>query len=282
MSPAPAGWRNVRGVPRLPARSADGHKGSYGTVLVVAGSATMLGAAVLTATAALRGGAGLVQVALPKPLQSWLPLAVPCATTLGRGQDLRKALARAAAVVVGPGLGLGPATRRLVAQVLQAAAGPVVVDADALNVLAPLPVGSLAAGRSRLGPNVVLTPHPGEAGRLLGIPASAVQHDRRAALAALCERSGAVVVLKGQGTLVGASGRCFTNQTGNPGMATGGSGDVLAGLLAALLAQGLAPFDAARLAVHVHGRAGDRVARRLGQVGLLASDLPLAIAEELR
>jgi NAD(P)H-hydrate epimerase len=112
MSAAPTGWRNVRGVPQLPARAVDGHKGNYGTVLVVAGSATMLGAAVLTATAALRGGAGLVQVALPKPLQSLLPLAVPCATTLGRGQELRKALARAAAVVVGPGLGLGPVTRR--------------------------------------------------------------------------------------------------------------------------------------------------------------------------
>lgn len=282
MSAAPTGWRNVRGVPQLPARAVDGHKGNYGTVLVVAGSATMLGAAVLTATAALRGGAGLVQVALPKPLQSLLPLAVPCATTLGRGQELRKALARAAAVVVGPGLGLGPVTRRLVAQVLQAASGPVVVDADALHVLAPLPASSRTAGRRRLGPNVVLTPHPGEAGRLLGIPASEVQHDRGAALAGLCERSGAVVVLKGHGTLVGAAGRCFVNQTGNPGMATGGSGDVLAGLLAALLAQGLAPFDAARLAVHVHGRAGDRLARRIGQAGLLASDLPLAIAEELR
>lgn len=280
MTGSSAGWRNVRGVPQLPARAPDGHKGSYGTVLVVAGSASMLGAAVLAATAALRGGAGLVQVSLPPRLQSLLPLAVPCATTLGRGRDLLAALARAAAVVVGPGLGAGPTTRRLVAEVLRAARGPVVVDADALNVLAPLPPA--AAGRSRLGPNVVLTPHPGEAGRLLGTSAAEVQTDRRAALAALCARSGAVVVLKGHGTLVGDGARCFTNRTGNPGMATGGSGDVLAGLLAALLAQGLSPFDAARLAAHVHGKAGDRVARRLGGVGLLASDLPLAIAEELR
>jgi len=151
-----------------------------------------------------------------------------------------------------------------------------VLDADALNVLAPL--------RRAIAPAVpvVLTPHPGEAARLLGWSTPQVQADRTGALRELTRRSGAVVVLKGARTLVGDGARWFQNTTGNPGMATGGSGDVLAGLLGALLAQGLAPFEASCLAVHAHGRAGDLVARRLGEVGLIASDLPAALAEVLR
>lgn len=275
--------KSVHRVPRRPSRSPAAHKGDCGTVLVVAGSQTMLGAAVLCATAALRGGAGLVRVALPPSLQPLLPLAVPCATTVARtGTTLRAALHAADATVVGPGLGAVPATRALVRLVLRHAAGPVVLDADALNVLGPLPPPPRSRGAGVLGPRVVLSPHPGEAARLLGTDARMVQRDRPAALRELCRRSGAVVVLKGAGTLVGDGARCFTNRTGNPGMATAGSGDVLAGLVAALLAQGMQPFDAACLAVHVHGKAGDLVARRLSQPGLIATDLPLAIAEVLR
>ncbi len=271
------GMRSVRRVPPLPRRARDAHKGDFGTVLVVAGSEAMLGAAVLCAGAALRGGAGLVQVALPAALQPLLPLAVPCATTVARrGAGLRAQAAAADAIVVGPGLGASAATRALVRSILTVGDGPIVLDADALNVLAPLR-RKVAPGR-----RLVLTPHPGEAARLLGTTAAAVQRDRPAALAALCAQSGAVVVLKGASTLVGDGERCYTNRTGNPGMATGGSGDVLAGLLGALLAQGLAPFAAACLATHVHGRAGDRVARRLSERGLIATDLLLAIAEELR
>lgn len=269
--------RAVRSVPKLPPRPRDGHKGTFGTVLVVAGSEGMAGAAILSATSALRGGAGLVRVAVPRALQAPLALAVPCATTLPRSQaNVRAAVATADAVVVGPGLGASRATRALVAVVLRASRAPVVFDADALNVLAPL-----RAPLRGTGP-LVLTPHPGEAARLLGVDTAAVQRDRRAALQALCARSGAIVVLKGAATLVGDGRRYFTNRTGNPGMATGGSGDVLAGLLGALLAQGMAPFAAACLAVHTHGAAGDLVARRLGEAGLIASDLPLAIAEVLR
>jgi NAD(P)H-hydrate epimerase len=268
----------VRPPKLLPRRSRAAHKGDFGTVLVVAGSEGMLGAAVLCATAALRGGAGLVQVSVPRELQPLLPLAVPCATTLPRSlPTLARAAAAAETIVVGPGLGATAATRSLVRAVLRAACAPVVLDADALNVLAPLrrPVRGPAAG-------VVLTPHPGEAARLLGTDSQTVQADRPAALQQLCERSGAIVVLKGARTLVGDGRRCYTHRTGNPGMATGGAGDVLAGLLAALLAQGLPPFAAACLAVHVHGQAGDLVARRLSEPGLIAADLPLAIAEVLR
>lgn len=264
-------------MPSLPARARDAHKGDCGTVLVVAGSHAMLGAAVLCASAALRGGAGLVRVALQAHLQPLLPLAVAGATTLSRARrDLDSAAAAADAVVVGPGLGATASTRTLVDRLLRGSRGPVVLDADALNVLAP--VRAVVSARA----GVVLTPHPGEAARLLGTDARVVQADRGAALARLCAATGAVVVLKGADTLVGDGRRCFRNTTGNPGMATGGSGDVLAGLLGALLAQGLPPFDAACLATHVHGRAGDLVANRLSEAGLVAADLPVAIAECLR
>lgn len=267
----------VRTVPSLPARARDAHKGDCGTVLVVAGGHAMLGAAMLCANAALRGGAGLVRVSLPAGLQPLLPLGVPCATTMSRaGRELAAAAAAADAVVVGPGLGATASTRAVVERLLRCSRGPVVLDADALNVLAPVRRVVTAPG------GVVVTPHPGEAARLLGTDARAVQADRGAALARLCAATGAVVVLKGAATLVGDGERCFRNTTGNPGMATGGSGDVLAGLLGALLAQGMPPFDAACLAVHVHGRAGDLVADRLSEHGLVAADLPVAIAECLR
>lgn len=275
----PRALRLVRRLPALPVRPRDGHKGTFGTVLVVAGQEGMAGAAILAALAALRSGAGLVRAMVPRSLQPVLAVAVPCATSLARTvANGKRAAAVADAVVVGPGLGTGLASQRVLAAVLGAATRPVVVDADALNLLAPLP----QRGGVRAAAPLVLTPHPGEAARLLGVSTAAVQRDRAAALRELCRRSGAVVVLKGAGTLVGDGARWFHNRTGNPGLGTGGSGDVLAGLLGALLAQGMAPFDAACLAVHVHGAAGDRVARRLGERGLIASDLPLAIAEELR
>jgi NAD(P)H-hydrate epimerase len=268
----------VTAVPRLPARRADAHKGTFGTVLVLAGSDGMLGAAILCARGALRGGAGLVRAALPPHLMAPFTVAVPAATTLPRPAPARlpQALGGASAIVAGPGLGATAAVRRLVQALLRAATVPVVLDADALNVLAPL--RAALPGRA---PKVLL-PHPGEAARLLGCDAAAVQRDRAAAVQQLALRSGALVVLKGHGTLVTDGRRLFENRTGNPGMATGGTGDVLAGLLGALLAQGMAPFPASCLAVHAHGLAGDLVARRLSQPGLCAEDLPLAIAEVLR
>jgi NAD(P)H-hydrate epimerase len=272
-----AGVRTLRAVPALPRRPRDAHKGTFGTVLVIAGSEGMLGAAILCARGALRGGAGLVRAALPRALMAPFTVAVPAATTLPRRADGgRSLLGGASAVVVGPGLGAGAATRRLVLAVLRAAAVPVVLDADALNALAPL--RTILPGRS---PKVI-TPHPGEAARLLGTSAAAVQRDRRAAALGLRARSGAVVVLKGAGTICTDGARLYVNRTGNPGLATGGTGDVLAGLIGALLAQGMAPLAAACLGAHVHGRAGDLVARRLSPAGLCAEDLPLAIAEVLR
>lgn len=268
--------KQVREVPALPARARDAHKGDLGRVLVVAGSATMLGAAVLCARACMRAGAGLVRVALPDELVSLLPLAVPEATTCERSAEaLRRHLAEADAVVVGPGLSTAAPTQALVREVLAHARGPVALDADALNVLAPLSTPIEARGP------VVITPHPGEAARLLGVTTAEVQADRAAAAAKLCERSGAVALLKGPGTLVCDGDRMFTNRTGNAGMATGGAGDVLTGLLGALLARGLGAFEAACLGASLHGAAGDRVARERGEDGLIASDLCDALAKEL-
>ena len=268
--------KQVRRIPELPPRRSDAHKGDFGRVLIVAGSHEMLGAAVLCARAAMRGGAGLVRVALPAELMPMLPLAVPEATTCERRvPQLRRYLAEADAVVVGPGLSTAATTRTHVQTVLDHAKVPVVLDADALNVLAPL-----ADGLQSRAP-LLLTPHPGEAGRLLDTSAQAVQRDRAAAVEELCRRSGGIALLKGEGTLVCDGERLFKNRTGNPGMATGGSGDVPSGLLGALLARGLDPFDAACLGARTHGAAGDRVCRELGVHGMVASDLCDAIAKEL-
>ena len=269
--------KRSRQVPKLERRPRAGHKGTFGTVLILAGSEGMLGAAILAARGALRGGAGLVQVGLPRALQAPFTIAVPAATTILRTQRvaLRVAVAEAAAIVVGPGLGTSAATKTLVEFLLAQATVPMVLDADALNVLAPM--------RDAFATHAtcVLTPHPGEAARLLGTTAADVQADREAAALALADRSGQIAVLKGAGTIVTDGEGVFVNSTGNPGLGTGGSGDVLAGLLGALLAQGQAPFDAACLAVHAHGAAGDLVAERLSELGLCAEDLPLAIAEVL-
>lgn len=267
--------RTVRRVPKLPPRRRDSHKGNFGTVLVIAGSEGMLGAAILCARAALRGGAGLVRACLPAALRAPFMVAVPSATTLARSGAPSRWLADVSAVVLGPGLGAGAGTRRLVTAVLRAARVPLVLDADALNVLAPL------RSRLRTRAPVVITPHPGEAARLLGTTPEKIQNGRVAAVAELALQSGKTALLKGSGSLVTDGSRLFANRTGNPGMAKGGTGDVLAGLIGALLAQGMDPFDAACLGVHVHGKAGDLAARRISTPGMCADDLPLLIAEVL-
>ena len=267
--------KRVRKVAQLPPRAADAHKGDLGRVYVLAGSATMLGAAVLCARAVMRAGAGLVRVALPDALVSLLPLAVPEATTSDRRRPtLRRHLGEGDGVVVGPGLTPSAGTRALVDLVLRDASQPVVVDADALNVLAPLQ-RALPSGA------FVLTPHPGEAARLLGVTAREIQEDRAGAVAELCKRSGATVLLKGEGTLVADGERIFRSRTGNAGMATAGAGDALSGLLGALLARGMQPFDAACLAAHAHGVAGDLAREARGIDGVVASDLCDRLGEAL-
>jgi len=260
-------------VPKLTARDRQGHKGTYGTVGLLCGSDGMLGAAILCARGALRGGAGLVRACLPENLMAPFTVAVPAATTLARTAEWTGLFGGVDALVVGPGLGTRELKGQQVQQLLRSTPVPTVLDADGLNLIAPLE-NALVTGAP-----VVLTPHPGEAARLLDNTSADVQQDREAAVLELVARSGQVCVLKGAGTLVSDGNCVYENQTGNPGLASGGTGDVLAGLMGALLAQGMAAFDAACLAVYVHGRAGDLVAGRLSQAGLTAEDLPLAVAE---
>jgi hydroxyethylthiazole kinase-like uncharacterized protein yjeF len=270
---------DVRG--SLPAIAPLDHKGTRGHVLVISGEPSMRGAGRLAAAAALRAGAGLVTLAGDGIVEA--PDSVM--THALEGETLAPVLARKAAIVIGPGLGITPIAAARVAEVL-AAGIPAVLDADALNVLSADPTAIARAA----GP-IVITPHPGEAARLLATTTAAVESDRLAAARALAGTTRAVVVLKGARTLVcdGTSRTagddreliCTINPTGGPALATGGSGDVLAGAIAALLAQGLSPGDAARAAVFVHGRAGDALEAVHGR-GTVSSDLPLAIATVIR
>ncbi len=265
-------------LPRLSPRASDAHKGTFGTALIVGGSRGMSGAVALAGMAALRGGAGLVRLAVPdvcldcvarfEPAYTTIPLASDRAGRI-RLQSYRAIvrLASAATVVgLGPGLGRSLGLDALVSRLYREWPGPLVVDADGLNALAARPQSLESPGAPR-----ILTPHPGEFVRLVGTKPSAEQ---REALAVRMARQWRVVlVLKGHRTLITDGQRMACNSTGNPGMATGGSGDVLTGLITALAGQGLTPWEAARLGVYTHGLAGDLAAAELGQVSLTAGDL---------
>jgi NAD(P)H-hydrate epimerase len=269
----------VTALPTLAPRAEESHKGTYGHVLVVAGSRGMSGAAILCGTAALRGGAGLVTVATPEPAQPIVAAGNPCYLTLPLSADnqghlapaakspLAQAVAKCSVLACGPGLGNGPGVTDVMSALLTRSGKPMVLDADGLNVF---------AGRTgnfhRSGP-LVITPHPGEFARLIGNTVAGVMADREALAIRFAADHHVVLVLKGHKTLVTNGKRLYRNSTGNPGMATGGSGDVLTGLLAALMAQGIEPFAAAQLATHLHGLAGDLARDELGEVSLTATDL---------
>jgi NAD(P)H-hydrate epimerase len=269
----------------LPRREAQGHKGTYGHVLVVGGSRGKSGAAALAARSALRAGAGLVTVATRgEVLEAVLchapeVMGVPldAAGPLGP-EDLEPLVAAAEgkdALVLGPGLPRGPRTAALLGELLGRVECPAVLDADALNAAAE-DVGLLRRARAPL----VLTPHPGEMARLSGLDTRGVQGRRLEVARDFAAAHGVTLVLKGARTLTaGAGGGLYVNPTGNPGMATGGSGDVLSGVVGALLAQGLAPDVAAWAGVYAHGLAGDIAVRRRGQLGLVAGDLVEALCE---
>jgi len=259
----------------LPPRVRNSHKGANGHVLALGGEEGMGGAIRLCGEAALRCGAGLVSVATRRAHVESLHAARPelLVHALEDQADLTPLLRRASVLALGPGLGQGD-WGRAVWQAAMAWHGPRVVDADALNLLAR---HALA-----LGPDCVITPHPGEAARLLETDVPSVQADRFAAVRALAARCGAVAVLKGSGSLVAApDGRVAVCPWGNPGMASGGMGDVLTGVIAALMAQGLSAWEAACLGTGLHARAGDRAAAAGGERGLLASDLFLPLRELL-
>ena len=270
----------------LPRRDPQGHKGTFGTVLCVAGSLGYLGAAILTTTSSARGGAGLVALVVPSRLQSFVAGRVPEVVTIGLqestdGSDIdeQSAFGRAIdrhpdCVVFGPGIDETEGYRLLLLRMLADFGGPMVIDGGGLNLLARSPTWWTGTRGE-----CVLTPHPGEFERLTGTPLGAEDSERQLACAAAASRFRQVVVLKGAQTVIaGPDGRMAVSPFANPALATAGSGDVLAGLIGALLAQGVSPFDAACLGVYLHGRAGERLAWRFGDAGLIASDLPLEIA----
>jgi NAD(P)H-hydrate epimerase len=253
----------------LPALPGDAHKGLLGHALVVGGDMGMGGAVVMAAEAAARCGAGLVSAATRGEHVAALLSRRPEIMVRGvsGGNDLQAMLDRPGAIAIGPGLGSSPWSEQLLQRVADTAV-PLVVDADALNML--------AAGRVVENPqrdDWILTPHPGEAARLLQCSSADIQADRFAAVRQLQQRYGGVAVLKGAGTLICADDVVYLSSYGNPGMASGGMGDVLSGVLVSLLAQGLKPLHAACLGVCLHGAAADRAAGVAGMRGLLATDL---------
>ena len=270
---------NQETLPRLPERALDSHKGYFGLALIVGGSRGMSGAVALAGMAALRGGAGLVRLAVPdvclagvagfEPSYMTAPLPSDPAGRIAlaaRGRIVELATA-ATVVACGPGIGRSLGLDVLVTWLYVNLSKPMVVDADGLNALAARP-----EVLSRPGGPRILTPHPGEFARLLGTDRVSAEN-REAAAVDLARRCGVVVVQKAHTTYITDGRDCAINTIGNPGMSTGGSGDVLTGLITALACQGLSPLDAARLGVHLHGLAGDLAADQLGQESLMASDL---------
>ena len=256
----------------FPKRAADSHKGTYGTVLTVCGKEGMAGACILSAKAAFRCGAGLVACAVPRCIYPVVAVAVPEAVFSVDNDEAY--LKKASAVLVGCGLGNDEEARRRVAAVLSRCCVPVVVDADGINALSQ----HILTEKETEALPMILTPHPAELARLLACSVAHVQGDRDNAAVEAARRYHAVVVLKGHQTVIAdENGVFYRNQTGNPGLATAGSGDVLAGMIVSLLAQGLSLRDAARCGVYFHGLAGDRAAHKLSQHALMASDLLLEL-----
>lgn len=266
----------------LPRRSSDGNKGSSGRVLFVGGSQDFVGAPAMAALGAYRAGAGLVEIAVPRPIQAMIaahalePVFRPLPDTGGQiGPDvlpeLRRGIERARAMIVGPGLGLSETTiamTKTLLATLRESDIQVLIDADGLNALSKIehwwPISTPA----------ILTPHPGEMSRLTGMPVEEIQHDRIGVAQRHAAQWRVVVVLKGAGTVVASpDGTTVVNPTGGPNLATAGTGDVLSGIIGGLLAQGCSPWSAAVAGVYLHGRAGDIWRAEHGEVGMVASDL---------
>ncbi|MDF2548719.1 MAG: NAD(P)H-hydrate dehydratase [Anaerosolibacter sp.] len=275
----------------LPRRKNDTHKGNYGKAYIVAGSTGMTGAAMLTCEAVLRSGAGLLKVAIPQSLNSIMETRLIEAITvplpeLKKGvvgisdiEKIIKTMKESNVIAIGPGSGQTRELEEVLRNICEEATIPMVLDADALNSLAHrLDILNL------LKTTAVLTPHIGEMARLTNLPIEEIQRNKIQIAIEFAKKWKVILILKGARTVVASpEGKIFINTTGNPGMATAGSGDVLTGIITGFLAQGLQPLDAALAAVYIHGTAGDRAANRIGEYGLMAGDivleLPLAIKE---
>lgn len=257
----------------FPRRPRDAHKGSYGHVLCIGGSKGFSGAITMAAKAALRSGAGLVSALVPESIHPLVASVVPEVMVHSSLPD-----ATWTAVLAGPGMGRTATTREQILHLLETSTIPLVLDADAITVLAEQ---FDAVPRAQCP--VILTPHPGEFAALFGLKADEVQEDRIGMAKLAASRLNATIVLKGAGTIVASpDGRTAINMTGNPGMASGGSGDVLAGVTTGLAAQGILPFEAACAAVWLHGHAGDLAAAEQSQASIIASDLIEKLPEAFR
>lgn len=272
----------MKDVPKILQRSPDTHKGDYGRILILAGSVGMTGAACLCSMAALRAGAGIVTLGVPESLHGIIATKLTCVMThplpethlktlseLGR-QDILDFSQRFDVIAIGPGLSQYMETRGLVLWLLQNLERPIVLDADGINALADNPDII-----DKIKKHVILTPHPGEMAHLVGAKSSqAIQSNRiEIAKSFVRGKKNLTLVLKGHRTIVMNEEKFYINTTGNPGMATAGTGDVLTGMIAALLGQNYTPFDAAQLGVYLHGLAGDIAAQEKGEISLIATDV---------
>ena len=282
--------QTVDSIPRLKPRAVDGHKGIYGKVCIVAGSVGMSGAAALAGRAALRAGAGLVRVATAKSALPIVASIEPSYTTVPLAEDsigrisakainaILDAVGDNDAVAFGPGVGISAGLKTITQRLIEQEQLRLVIDGDGLNNLS-----QLKSWPTRLKAKVVLTPHPGEMKRLWsGLYREPMPPDRQQQALQLAQHTKTILALKGAGTVVTDGERVYVNKTGNPGMATAGSGDILTGTITALIGQGLSNFDAVVLGVYVHGLAGDIAGERVGQVSLMATDILDALSEAFR
>jgi ADP-dependent NAD(P)H-hydrate dehydratase len=277
----------IESIPKLKPRAVDAHKGDFGKVCIIAGSIGMSGAAALAGRSALRAGAGLVRVATPKSVLPIVASIEPSFTTIALPEDklgrisakainpILEAVAENDVVAFGPGVGISGALRSVLEALLEQDQLRLVIDADGLNNLAGIKDWPV-----KLKAKLVLTPHPGEMKRLWsGLFRESLPPDRQQQALQLAQQTKTVVALKGAGTVVTDGQKVYINKTGNPGMATAGSGDVLTGVITALAGQGLSDFDAAVLGVYIHGLAGDIAAEKIGQVSLMTTDIIQALSD---
>lgn len=269
----------------FPKRIANSHKGSYGRVGVIAGSMGMTGAAFLVCESALRTGSGLVYSIIPKSLDTIMSIKLTEAIIKpiddrGTGyfikesiNEILKEIENIDSIALGPGFGIDGGRIEVVSEIIRNTNSPMVVDADGINCISK----NINILKEKKGP-IIITPHPGEMGRLLNLQIKEVEEKREYYAKYISEKYNIITVLKGHKTIVSCpEGEIYINNTGNPGMATAGSGDVLTGIIASLLGQGLDPFNAARLGVYLHGLAGDMVRDKIGEYGIIARDIVEAI-----
>jgi len=271
----------IESIPKLRPRAIDAHKGDFGKVCIIAGSVGMSGAAALAGRSALRAGAGLVRVATPKSVLPIVASIEPSFTTIALPEDgagrisakaintILDAVSENDAVAFGPGIGISGALQSVLEALLEQEGLRLLIDADGLNNLT-----RIKDWPARLKAKLILTPHPGEMKRLWSaLFREPLPSERKQQAAQLAQRTKSIVALKGAGTVVTDGEKNYINKTGNPGMATAGSGDVLTGVITALMGQGLSNFDAVVLGVYIHGLAGDIAAEKIGQVSLMATDI---------